>query len=104
MGQLKIRFSGQIDTPGWAVKEVVMGLLETHTQGRSAKRGSRYVALCSELVIDLQLHIDQTDGGVGLAEICLENVPPHCVNCTVYEWKQVKDSRTFLHFYFVSIY
>ena len=48
----------------------------------------------SELSFEHELDIDQVDGGMGIAEQCLQNVLPSCVNCHVYNWKQVMD-----HFY-----
>ena len=38
---------------------------------------------------------DQDEGGMGVAALSLEDVPPRCVNCDVYRWKQVKDSKIF---------
>ena len=66
----------------------MMPLWETNTQGNCAKRVSR--SDFSVIRIYLELHLYQTGGGMGLAEVCLEDVPPQCVNCGVYQWKQVK--------------
>ena len=55
---------------------------------------------------DRDIITDQDEGGMGVAALSLEDVPPRCVNCDVYRWKQVKDSKiffiVFLHFFIVQ--
>ena len=71
-----------------------------HTR-KLCEEGIKVNLLCkSELSIEQELGIDQIDGGMGIAEQCLQNVRPSCVNCDVYNWKQVMDSN---HFYIFTL-
>ena len=38
----------------------------------------------------------QVDGEMGIVDYYLKTEPANCANCDVYEWKQVKDTESYL--------